>query len=117
MNTTTSPQIAPAGAVAYEIHLDRQLTRAFRRLYHLQLMQAAKSLPILLGENENTQNEPISIGETRPSRAPLPGDPRKERVTTDEGCGDRGSQSIGNPFKLSTLAARQSGGSGPLWNM
>jgi len=45
--TTTSPQIAPACSLAYEMRLDRQLTRAFLLLYHLQLMQAAESLPIL----------------------------------------------------------------------
>ncbi len=44
----------------YELRLDRQLTRALRLLYHLQLMQTAKSPPILSTENENPQNEPIS---------------------------------------------------------
>ena len=43
----------------YEMRLDRQLTRALRLLYHLQLMQTAKSLPILSTEDENPQNEPI----------------------------------------------------------
>ena len=46
--------------MSYEIRLDRQLTRALRFLNHLQLMQAAKTLPILSIEDENPQNEPIS---------------------------------------------------------
>ena len=47
------------GLMHYEMRLDRQLTRALRLLYHLQLMQTAKTLPILSTEDENPQNEPI----------------------------------------------------------
>ncbi len=48
------------GLMHYELRLDHQLTRALRLLYHLQLMQTAKTLQILPVDNENTQNEPIS---------------------------------------------------------
>ena len=44
----------------HETRLDRQLTRAYRLLNHLQLMQASQSPPNLLSEVKKTQNEPIS---------------------------------------------------------
>ena len=44
----------------YEMRLDRQLTRAYQLLRHLQLMNDAKRLSNRHRETENTQNEPIT---------------------------------------------------------
>ena len=44
----------------YEMRLDRQLTRAFRLLMQLQLMQNSRTEPVLKLENEIEENEPIS---------------------------------------------------------
>ena len=46
----------------YEMRLDRQLTRAYRLLFQLQLAQSSKTLPILISKLENMENEPIHIG-------------------------------------------------------
>ncbi len=56
---TSAKQIATS-LMYYETRLDRQLTRAYRLLNHLQLMQASQSPPNLLSELKNTQNDPIS---------------------------------------------------------
>lgn len=42
----------------YEMRLDRQLTRAYRLLFQLQLAQSSKTLPILISKLENGKNEP-----------------------------------------------------------
>ena len=95
----------------YEMRLDRQLTRAYRLLFHLQLVHASKTLPASSSEHEKSQNEPIckprfdcAQHDIRKSRS------EKSDLSQNEPISDRPPSRttdnvpppIGSPFKNAT---------------